>query len=38
LYYDFSVSSNNISTVEEKGDAALSHHWSKLSDVGEQVA
>jgi len=37
LYYDFSVACNSVSIVEEKGDSALSHHWTKLSDVGEQV-
>jgi len=37
LYYDFSVAATNVSNAEDKGDIPLASHWSKLSDVGEQV-
>lgn len=37
LYYDLSVASTHVSSAEEGNDEGLKHHWSKLSDVGEQV-
>jgi len=37
LHYDFSVAATNVANAEEHEEPALFGHWSKLSDVSEQV-